>query len=211
MKDHIVNEGECLASIAFESGFFHEALWNHPKNSALKNLRQSPHILNPGDVVHIPDLREKEVPVQTGKRHVFRRRGVPEILNLRLLDEGKPRAGLPYVIFIDGASQHGKTDSQGQLRHYLPPNAQECRLVLDPESDSPEEMKILLRLLDPVETVRGVQARLKNLDLYEGAVDGIPSAGLRGAIFDFQQSCGIELTGEADALTQDRLMQQHGS
>jgi N-acetylmuramoyl-L-alanine amidase len=53
-KKHVVREGECLASIAFENGFFPDTIWRHADNSALKERRENPNVLQPGDVLFIP-------------------------------------------------------------------------------------------------------------------------------------------------------------
>ncbi|MGZ5258926.1 MAG: hypothetical protein ACXWC0_14960, partial [Burkholderiales bacterium] len=38
----------------------HTTIWNHPSNANLKKLRQSPNVLFPGDVFHIPDKLQKQ-------------------------------------------------------------------------------------------------------------------------------------------------------
>src|SRR4051794_8878890 len=101
-KSHTVQEGECTSSISFEHGFFWQTLWNHADNADLKASRESPFVLKPGDVVHIPELRQREVSAATGLRHTFRRKGVPAVLRMQLLEQKKPLAGLPYVLEYSG-------------------------------------------------------------------------------------------------------------
>jgi N-acetylmuramoyl-L-alanine amidase len=60
MPSHTVKQGDCISSIAHETGFFWETLWNHPDNAKLKQLRKNPNALLPGDVVSIPDQRVKQ-------------------------------------------------------------------------------------------------------------------------------------------------------
>lgn len=208
MKDRVVAPAECLASIALEHGFFYQTLWDHERNAALREKRTSPHILLAGDVVHVPDARPKEVTVTTGARHRFRRRGVPEMLRLRLLDDGEPRAGLAYHLIVDGAVIAGETDADGWLAHYLSPAATEATLVLDPDGH-PEEHKLLLRQLDPPDTPSGVRARLVNLD-YLSADAGDSAPALREALLAFQARSGLPRTGEADPETQAKLRALHG-
>ena len=64
-----MKEGECVGSIAFEHGFFPDTLWDHPNNAELKGKRGDPNVLLAGDVVHVPDLRPKEVAVAAGQSH----------------------------------------------------------------------------------------------------------------------------------------------
>src|SRR5262249_24435259 len=100
MRDHPVGEGECFSSIAYESGFFWKALWEQDGNAALRDRRQSPVTLVPGeDTVKIPDLRLKEEACPTEKVHTFRRRGVPAKLKVRLLHhDGTPRKNEEYFL-----------------------------------------------------------------------------------------------------------------
>lgn len=211
MKDHVAQQGECVSSIAFENGFFHQTVWDAPENADLKALRKSPFILQAGDVVHVPDLRAKELEVATGKRSVFRRKGVPETLNLRFVHDGKPRAGVKYHITIDGKESEGETDGDGRVRHFLPPNAREGKLVLFVEAGHPEEYQLQLRNLDPIETVSGQQARLKNLGLFAGEIDGAPSPELAAAIHAFQRRSSLPESDEPDAATRDALVAAHHS
>ena len=90
MTDHVVRDGECLASIAYEHGFFWETLWNLPENAKLKELRKEPTVLLAGDVVHIPDLRVQPHDRATGASHRFRRKGVPGHLRLRMTKPDEP-------------------------------------------------------------------------------------------------------------------------
>jgi len=83
--DKVVEQGDCISSIADEHGFFWETLWNLPENSDLKQERKEPTILHEGDVVHIPDLRAKTEDCATEQKHKFKRKGVPAMLKMRIL------------------------------------------------------------------------------------------------------------------------------
>lgn len=211
MKEREVGVGECLASIAFENGFFYETLWEHDRNAALKEKRQSPHILLAGDVVHVPDLRVKTVEAATGRRHTFRRRGVPEVLELRLLDDAVPRADVPYVLTIDGVKHTGRTDAEGRLRHYIAPNAAQGTLTLHPGGEQQEELDVLLRRLDPIDAVSGLAARLANLGFYAGGPTSEKSPALQEALLAFQRHHRLDPSGELDAATRSALLHHHGS
>src|SRR5262245_51884844 len=129
-RNYEVQQGDTIASIAGEFGLFPDAVWNHPDNAELKSKRKDPHVLMPGDVVHIPDLRIKELDKAAGSRHRFRRKGVPKFLELQLLDEGKPMKDLEYRIEIDGKTSNGKTNADGLLKHPIPLNARKAKLFL---------------------------------------------------------------------------------
>jgi hypothetical protein len=79
---HTVRQGECIDSIAFEHGFFVDTLWNYVQNRALKQLRKDPNILQPGDIVMIPERTLRKESCITEKKHTFKRKGVPAKLRL---------------------------------------------------------------------------------------------------------------------------------
>jgi N-acetylmuramoyl-L-alanine amidase len=108
--DHIVRAGDCMASIAFEHGFLWETLWNHPKNSALKQSRKDPNVLKPGDVVHIPDPAPHDESAGTETRHRFRRKGGPAILKLKLTRPPEPQGTAAASAPPAGASRSVSTE-----------------------------------------------------------------------------------------------------
>ncbi len=62
MADHAVQPGDCFSSLAKENGYFnYRTLYDHPDNAAIKGARANPNMLNEGDVVKIPDKRQKKV------------------------------------------------------------------------------------------------------------------------------------------------------
>ena len=73
-----------------------------------------------------------------------------------------------------------------------------------------EEYSLQLGHLDPIEELTGVQARLKGLGYYRGAVDGAASPELTEAIKKFQAKMGVEETGEMDGATQSALVDDFG-
>lgn len=199
-KSHTVQEGECMSSISFENGFFWKSLWNLAENADLKSTRESPFVLKPGDVVQIPELRQREVSVATGARHTFRRNGVPAVLRLQLLDMNKPLAGLPYVLEFSGKKITGTTDAQGKVALFVPPDLPSATLRVG-EGERPRVYELALRTLDPAREIKGIQARLANLGYYRGGVHGDLDAATAAAIEKFQREHDLEPTGEADETT----------
>jgi len=227
---HTIVEGDCVSSIGFEKGFSIDRIWKDPDNATLKETRESPYVLAPGDVLVIPEKEEKLTAAATGIVHVFKRANVPETLQLRFLDEeGKPRAGLDYIIDINGKQTPGKTGDDGAIETVtIPPNQKTIWLLLNKS----EEYELCLGELDPIETESGVCARLMNLgylseedeDVYPIYLDDAveeksweetgrdPARALRAALFAFQEDNGIENpTGEIDDETKTKLLEMHGS
>jgi hypothetical protein len=203
-KLHTVQEGDCIDSIAADHGFFPATLWNHDANAELKAKRRDRHVLAVGDVVAIPDLREKKLPVATGRRHSFVRKGVPAKLSLRLLQEDRPRAGLRYVLVVEGTRLEGETDDGGWLEHWVSPLAKKATLTL---ADN-EVYDVLIGYLEPIDTDAGVLARLENLGhLAHGAgPEAIPSG-----VESFERARGREPTGDLTAELRDLLVEANCS
>lgn len=208
-EDYMVEQGECLSSIAYEHGFFWRTLWNHPSNAELKTQRKNPNVLLKGDTVHIPDLTLKQESGATEQLHKFKLKGVPEKLRITLLDASKkPRANLDYIIVIDGDSRRGKTDSKGLLVESIPPNAQQGKLILGQKRA--ETIALNLGRLDPITELSGVKARMVNLGLYRGGIDANLDAATKKALSDFQVQQGLPVTGAPDDATRQKLLQLHG-
>src|SRR6185503_19739164 len=70
---YTVKQGDHLMKIAERFGFStYETIWNRPENAELKNKRDSPNLLLPGDRLFIPDKDDKTVDAATGRLHRFK-------------------------------------------------------------------------------------------------------------------------------------------
>jgi hypothetical protein len=209
MEKYIVDQGECISSIAYEYGFFPDTLWNLAENAELKQKRKDPNVLFQGDEVFIPDKREKTESGATEQRHRFRKKTTPAKLRLRLLDENnEPRANVTYQLLIEGQWFNGTTNSNGMLEHTIPPNSRTGMLLLENEGSIPLD----LGELDPWDTDSGVKQRLKNLGYDCGPDEEGWSEECVAALKKFQESQqGLNVTGQADQATRDKLLQVHGS
>jgi hypothetical protein len=197
-----------MASIAYKYGFAWETLWSLGDNAKLVANRQNPNVLKAGDRVVIPDLRIKEESGETALLHKFRLKDVPARLNLILKDvHGDPRAGVRYKLSVDGADFSGVTDSDGSISESIPPTGKKAILRLD----GAETYELNLGYLDPPEYPSGLQARLKNLGFYKGAISSQIDDDTRAAVRTFQAAAGIPVTGEADSATAHALIARHGS
>src|SRR5258705_1003243 len=207
-KEHIVEAGECFSSIAFGYGFFYETLWNHPANAKLKAKRKDPNTIYPGDIVVVPDKREKTEARSTGSMHRFRLKSVPAKLRLRILWNDKPRANEQYRLEVDGIVTTGMTDEGGNVVATIAPEARNGNLVLG-EGDKAIKYDLFLGHLDPVEEITGMQARLNNLGFYSGEPDGVVGPQTAEALGSFQASVGLPATGKVDAATLAKLRETH--
>ncbi len=205
---HVAKRGESVESIAFQYGFFWETLWNAPENQSLKEKREHPNLLLEGDVVVVPDKVEKTVRVATGKVHRFRRKGIPSVLQVRLLHRGEPRAGIAYTVEVPGEPIRGVTDEEGWVKCWLMPDVREGILKLD---ETGESFHFEVGTVGPSDILPGAQSRLRNLGYYRGPVDGVPSPETVAALESFQRDKNLPVTGEADTATLDALREAHQS
>ncbi len=210
MALHKVVQGESIVTIATRYGFFWDTVWNHPENAALKTERENPNVLLPGDELFIPEKRLKTVSCRTNRKHKFRQKGIPALLEFRLLDaEGEPRSGVELAVEAGSAQKTLVTGDDGLISLGVPIDAKQAKVTIG-EGDTAEEYTFDLGHLDPVDTTRGAKARLKNLGFYEGEIDDEIDDDTRKAIENFQESQGHEQqTGEMDKTTEDELQKAH--
>lgn len=209
-KIHKVIAGECLSSIGFENGFFPDTLWELAENEPLRQKRESPNILSEGDEVYIPDREIKMAAAAMNRRHRFRRKGVPEILQIRFLDErSQPRQGLIYELKIENLLLKGETDENGWLKEWIPPEAMKAALrITDVTGETPvvEEYELKLGRLNPADTSLGVRFRLEHLGIDCGKTE----EDFSNAVSSFQSRYeDLDVTGKADEKTIAKLKELH--
>jgi len=212
--EHVVKEGDCVSSIAKDSGHFWETIWNHPENSQLKEARKDPNILLPKDKVTVPPITQKWEPGETEMRHRFVRRGEPSFLRLTVMDDEKPLATKPYKLIVDNHTHEGKTDSEGRIDAPIPGNAKKAKLIVGNEDeDDCFKWDLDLGHVDPVKCDDGVKKRLTNLgfDPPVGKRGGSEEEKYRQRLKEYQKTYELEETGEADEETQDCLKEKHRS
>lgn len=212
---HVVKAGEGLSEIAERHGFFWRTLWEHPDNDELREVRETPEVLLPGDRVTIPTLRARDATVATDKRHTFRRKGVPAKVIVNVIDpQGRPLEGKRYEIEIGAQRETGRTGEGGRVQHWVACTERSLRLRVWPDEPSlPWTLlfEISLGHLDPVDTLRGVRDRLRNLGYPCPRGDDPLDAETCSAIARFQASVDLPATGDLDATTKACLVEAHRS
>lgn len=214
--NYIVKRGDTISSIADEHGHFWETIWNQPENAALKNARQHPEILLPGDRLTIPPLGQKKEKIKTLALHRFRRKGIPVKIEYTVIDKysGKVFKGKCYKLFAGEQEFEGTTDNKGYLEHWVSAQVKKVVLVVWLEEPGyPEFVKwsIKIGFLDPINSITGLQGRLNNLGFDCGEEDGILGPNTINALKEFQQTQKLEVTGTADEPTKTRLEEFHNS
>ncbi len=209
-QTHEVASGEHLAVIAAERGFHNFlAIWDHPNNAALKERRENPHVLQPGDLLFVPDRSQGGASGQTGSSYTFNLKCAHLLLRLKLLSlNGKPLVGEGCTLTLDGADTQVETDVDGLVELVIPPATRSATLVA-----GEQRYDLVVGGLDPVDSPTGLQARLYNLgydvgvEVETGKVD---VDELRFAIQLFQSEHDLPVTGEADDKTRLAIGQRAG-
>ena len=204
MPKRKVGQGETTSSIAKKNGFFWRTIWEHGENAELRKKRKDPNVLFADDIIFVPDKKMKEVSKGTEQEHVFKLKGEPAKLKIQLFKLGKPREGEDYVLEVDGKQKPGKTDGEGRLEHFIPPDAKSGKLIL---KGGKEIHNLKLGNLDPIDTPSGIQQRLNNLGYGCGGEKGEIGAKTKAALKKFQANHDLEPTGEADAPTKAKLQE----
>jgi len=203
-------QGDSIPSLAYENGHFWETVWNDGGNSELRQKRPSPNQLAPGDKVAIPDLRPKQESGATEQKHRFVRRGVPSKLRIQLKTLGEPRKNEKYLLELDGELIEGTTDGEGKIEHEISPDSKGGRLMLN---EGAEEIPVKIGHLDPVDVATGTAQRLANLGFPVNAplhaAGGALQVATGAAVEAFQEANGLNVTGEADQPTRDKLEELH--
>lgn len=201
---HTIEEGDSVVSLSDSSGFLADTIWNDGANADLNQLRTDMNILMPGDVVVIPDLRKKFEKRPTGKKHRFRRKGIPAVFRLQVFDMNVAVVNTPYTLTVNGVAKSGKTDGQGVVEQFVPATAKTGELKLG-EGDNTFTLTLQFGFLDPLNEVSGVQHRLTNLGYDCGPETGKLNEATKQALLDFQRDSELEKTGKIDAATKGKL------
>jgi N-acetylmuramoyl-L-alanine amidase len=214
MSTYVVKAGDCLSSLAQRFGLpSWKTIYDHPENADFRELRPNPNLIYPGDRVFIPTPSLKEEPGTTESRHRYAVRRDRTLLRLRLKDaQGEPMANRAYVLTIGGRDIEGTTAGDGLLEETIPALATDGVLQVAATEDDPNvrvEWRIGIGQLDPVETLKGVQARLNNLGYTCGPVDGLMGPLTEGAVRRFQEDHDLTVDGIPGPNTQGKLEQLH--
>lgn len=211
---HVVQVGDTMQRIAREHGFPNwQKVYEHADNAALRKLRPNPSLLQAGDQVFIPDVTQHEVELATNARHTFVIRGEHAPLKLRLQDAiGEALPVMRYRLEVGDLRVEGTLPADGMIEHDVPVLAREGVLTLfvphsEGEQDADatdarvevEGLRYALQIgaLDPVDSHRGLHARLVSLALYQGDTDADANASTQLAINDLTGSTSHSIDSNA--------------
>jgi len=191
-------------------------IWNDPDNAQLRQQRETPHVLLPGDQVAIPEKNVVKFRRDTGSDYTFTVWLPPFRLRAKLFDLfNQPLANVEGELTAGGVSQTVQTDGDAMLEADVPYAS--TRVILRIDDDT--QFELALGNLDPVDEPSGQQARLLALGYF---MDTVVEAGASKKEQDavsssfklawelFQDENGLEVTGEGDADSVDKLREIYG-
>jgi hypothetical protein len=214
---HTVAQQEHLASIATDSQLASYAkIWNDPDNAQLRQRREVPHALLPGDVITITERDPLIYQRPTGKQHVFTVQITPLKVRLVVLDEyGKPIANAAGTLRANGADQDVTTDGDGRIEAKIDNGTTSATLTLGKRT-----FNLSVGHLDPIDEASGQLARLKALGYFDGDVPEAADFDKKKDDIDvemqlawelFQDANGLQVTGKGDDGSVSKLKDVFGA
>jgi len=217
MLIHTVVQGEHIPGIAAQHGFRDfRAIWNHPRNAALKQERKNPNVLFPGDQVFIPDREQREElrPVDARHRFVLAAQGLQ--LRVKVVDL-RDRAVDRSAFFRTGNGNANLIVPTNEVYEIdISPGEKRASLFFPANPTELARPEILMEVgsLDPETKPPGQQERLNNLGYFAGFSTTPDPDQFRWAVEEFQQDNKIrhklKVTGSVDDPTADALAKEHG-
>jgi N-acetylmuramoyl-L-alanine amidase len=215
-KTHTVAQGECMASIGHAHGYDDwEPIYDDADNAQLRQARPNPHVLCPGDEVHLPNIGRKRIEVAAGSRTTIRlsRALKPVFCSIKVSDiNGVALGDAKFSLTVSDRVIEGTLGPNGELAEQIPPNEHKGELVVR-RGDDDVAFRAVLHFghLDPIGTITGVRGRLLNLGYPCGPIVEQLDEELEAALRWFQEVCGLAVDGKPNEETRSELVKQFGA
>jgi N-acetylmuramoyl-L-alanine amidase len=216
MPMYTVAQGDCLATIAHTFGFADwRTIYNHASNAEFRRLRPNPNTLNPGDQIFIPETADKTEDAATDQWHDFKVEGQKTFFRVQIAKDGEEEQelwGKPYKVELGGFVFEGTVSGTGLIEFEIPANAMGGTLTIWSDERKTQigfECPVESGHLNPVDTISGQRARLRNLGFDPGPDSDAMTEQMAAAIVAFQHHNGLPESGEADAATRAKLQSLH--
>jgi len=211
---YTVKQGDHLSSIAKSFGFSdYNTIGNDPNNADLKTLRVNPNVLNPGDVLFIPEHESRIEQKGTEVRHKFVAHRPPLKLKLVLEDLFEmPIANAKCDLLLDSDTFHLTSDDDGKIEQEIKPETKGGMLVINDPQTAFNGIAFPIKIghLDPVEELSGQLARLDNLGYFPGDGTAEHLEEFKSAVEEFQCDNALTVDGICGPGTQAKLKEVHG-
>jgi hypothetical protein len=161
-----------MPAIAALHGFANfVTIFDHPENTKLRELRNSPVTLHPGDQVFIPDKEAKIEAAKTERLTSFTLTDQETFLRLRLQTfSGKAFVNTFCAVGLErkDATTPETTNEKGIVEHPIPKPLKNAEVTVVPKERPLFKYDVKIGSLRDQDTLEGQQARLNNLGYFAG-------------------------------------------
>lgn len=213
MPTHVVQQGECLSGIAQVYGLANwKVIYDASENASFREARPDPNIIHPGDRLHIPDPERREESGSTEQNHKFKLTRPRTLFRVRVCGlDHEPLPDARYELTVGPTIHTGQTDGDGIVEQPIDPVSTRGQLKVYLDDEKFFEWPVSVGALDPVSYLTGVQARLKNLGIDPGPIDGVMGPRTKRAVKAFQAlHPPLAVDGIPGPRTQAKLKEVHG-
>jgi|HubBroStandDraft_2_1064218.scaffolds.fasta_scaffold91262_2 hypothetical protein len=188
MQPYVIRKGDHLASLAYQFGFDADTVWNDDSNSDLRQNRPDPNILNPGEVLYIPDPPIGPPPATSltpGSTNSFVADAPTLTVTHVFSDPSLASQAFTVQELPDLTGQTSGGD--GTVTLTVPPSLTTATIVF---TDSGATFVCQIGFLDPINQLTGVFQRLQNLGYIDpdATFDTTDIDAIRSALRDFKAS-----------------------
>ncbi len=167
-KEHQLEAGECLQSLALANGFGDgKTIYDAAENADLRKARAVPAAVAPGDTVVIPDRKPRTLSLPNEQVHKLVVQRPKAVLRVVVCDEaGQPIAGKSYELTLGETKIQGTTTGDGVVEQPLPLDVSEATLIVHEESSKDQgrwRWHLTMATLEGSDTPHGQWQRLVNL------------------------------------------------
>jgi hypothetical protein len=180
---HKVAQGERMATIASQYGFARwQTLWDFQGNQELKDARENPNVLLPGDDVAIPSKIQRQAEIPGGTAKYVVNRGKERLIRLRPLDcDLQALSGVRYQARVgDPENNKGIIPDDGLIVLQVPLHAVRGTIslfLLNDNTAPPFEWDFAIQEEALTDSTRDRSQRLINLGLATTLSDGDDETG----------------------------------
>jgi len=214
-KIHIVQQGEYLALIAKNYGVSSwRTIYNHPDNAAFKEKRPEPDLVYPGDKIVIPEIECRVEQCEVESKHTFKRVSDTFQLHVRIEDyAGVAISNTKYTLEFRNTKLEGTTSDAGVIDRPIPLGINRVGIFIWEDAKASTPMltwSLDVGDLDPIERISGVQARLANMCINCGRIDGVMGPKTCAAVKIFQKQNDLVVDGIVGPKTNKKLVARYG-
>jgi hypothetical protein len=208
-----IQAGDHLTKIAEQLGLPDtETILSLEANAPLRD-RPHPEMLDPGELVTLPDVEPLQFTLATGKRHELTiHRLKPKLRVAFTTFAGRSVTATEAEVKCAGRPAETKGLADGELEMPIPPTCPLAEVELPASVEGRPAVRWRLRLgyLRRNESDEGAFARLRNLGYYRQVAKEAETRERRSAIEEFQFAQALPLTGTLDDATRAKIEEIYG-